>query len=133
MGARIAAHIANAGLPVFLLDIVPEKGDRNSLAAQAFSNLKKAQSPQLLPSPRSPTTSPLATLRTTLPRLRDCDWVIEAVAENLEIKRTLLSRVAPHLRREAIFTTNTSGLPVCAHRRAASRAVTAALVWHPLL
>src|ERR1039457_1991323 len=43
MGARIAAHIANAGLPVFLLDIVPEKGDRNALATQAVDNLKSAK------------------------------------------------------------------------------------------
>jgi 3-hydroxyacyl-CoA dehydrogenase len=47
-----------------------------------------------------------------LPKLKDCDWVIEAVAENLDIKRALLGRVAPHLRADAILTTNTSGLPV---------------------
>lgn len=47
-----------------------------------------------------------------LPRLQGCDWVIEAVAENLEIKRSLLAKVTPHLHSGAIFTTNTSGLPV---------------------
>src|SRR5215472_6215710 len=47
-----------------------------------------------------------------LPKLRDCDWVIEVVAENLPIKHALLNRVAPHLTPNAILTTNTSGLPI---------------------
>ena len=111
MGARIAAHIANAGLPVLLLDIVPEKGDRNSLAAQALTNLKSAK-PAAFAAPFIAGHITIGNFEDDLPRLHDCDWVVEAVAENLEIKRTLLSKVAPHLRPEAILTTNTSGLPI---------------------
>src|ERR1700734_3578025 len=111
MGARIAAHIANAGLPVLLLDIVPEKGDRNSLAAQALTNLKSSK-PAAFAVPSIADHITVGNFEDDLPRLHDCDWVVEAVAENLEIKRTLLSKVASHLRPEAILTTNTSGLPI---------------------
>src|ERR1700683_461588 len=111
MGARIAAHIANAGLPVLLLDMVPEKGDRNSLAAQALNNLKSAK-PAAFAVPSIAERVSVGNFEDDLDKLRDCDWVIEAVAENLEIKRNLLSKIAAHLNPEAILTTNTSGLPV---------------------
>ncbi len=111
MGARIAAHIANAGLPVLLLDIVPEKGDRNSLAAQALNNLKSSK-PAAFAVPSIAAHIIIGNFEDDLPRLKECDWVIEAVAENLEIKRALLSKVAAQLNPEAILTTNTSGLPV---------------------
>jgi 3-hydroxyacyl-CoA dehydrogenase len=111
MGARIAAHIANAGLPVLLLDMVPEKGDRNQLAAQALHNLKTAK-PAAFAFPSIAGHISIGNFDDDLAKLRDCDWVIEAVAENLEIKRNLLSKVAGHVRPEAILTTNTSGLPV---------------------
>jgi 3-hydroxyacyl-CoA dehydrogenase len=111
MGARIAAHIANAGLPVLLLDIVPEKGDRNSLAAAALNNLKSAKPAAFAVGSIASNVS-VGNFEDDLPRLKDCDWIIEAVAENLDIKRNLLSKVAPHLHAEAILTTNTSGLPV---------------------
>ncbi len=111
MGARIAAHIANAGLPVLLLDIVPEKGERDSLAEQALNNLKSSK-PAAFAVPSIAVHISVGNFEDDLPRLKECDWVIEAVAENLEIKRTLLSKVAAHLHSEAILTTNTSGLPV---------------------
>ena len=66
MGARIAAHIANAGLPVLLLDIVPEKGDRNSLAAQALNNLKSSK-PAAFAVPSIAATSASAISRMTCP------------------------------------------------------------------
>lgn len=111
MGARIAAHIANAGLPVLLLDIIPEKGDRNTLAAAALNTLKSAKPAPFAVSSIASNIS-VGNFEDDLPRLKDCDWIIEAVAENLDIKRNLLSKVAPHLHGEAILTTNTSGLPV---------------------
>jgi 3-hydroxyacyl-CoA dehydrogenase len=111
MGARIAAHIANAGLPVLLLDIVPEKGERNQLAAQALNNLKAAK-PAAFAAPSLVDRVTIGNFEDDLGKLRDCDWVIEAVAENLEIKRALLGKVAAHLRPDALLTTNTSGLPV---------------------
>src|SRR5271156_1398861 len=78
MGARIAAHIANAGLPVLLLDIVPEKGDRNSLAAQALNNLKSAK-PAAFAVPSISERISVGNFDDDLDMLRDCDWVIEAV------------------------------------------------------
>jgi 3-hydroxyacyl-CoA dehydrogenase len=111
MGTRIAAHMANAGLPVLLLDIVPEKGDRNSLAAQALESLKKAK-PAAFADPALAAHVTIGNFEDDLHKLKDCDWVIEAVAENLAIKRALLAKVATHLRADAILTTNTSGLPV---------------------
>ena len=59
-----------------------------------------------------PRSSLRATLKTICPKLAQCDWVIEAVAENLEIKRALLERVVPHIGPRAVLTTNTSGLPI---------------------
>ncbi len=111
MGARIAAHVANAGLPVLLLDIVPSSGDRNALGSGALLKLKAAR-PAAFASAAAAKLISLGNFEDDLPQLANCDWVIEAVAENLEIKRNLLEKVAPHLHAEAIFTSNTSGLPI---------------------
>jgi len=110
MGSRIAAHLANAGIPTLLLDL-PAKDAGPSFAEKGLSGLAKAR-------PAAFYDSSLASLVTTgdfdndLPRLSNCDWVIEAVAENLDIKTGLLERVLPHLKKDAVLTTNTSGLPV---------------------
>ena len=111
MGARIAAHIANAGLPVLLLDMVPAAGARNGLGLTALATLK-AGKPAAFASPAAAELVTVGNFDDDLARLSSCDWIIEAVAENLEIKRTLLAKVAGHLHAEAILTTNTSGLPV---------------------
>ena len=107
MGSRIAAHLANAGLPVLLLDL------DNGLVAKALEGLKKSK-PAALASPEFLTRIATGNFQDDLPELTECDWIIEAVAENLDIKRDLLSRVASHLRPGALLTTNTSGLPVAA-------------------
>lgn len=111
MGARIAAHVANAGLPVLLLDMVPESGDRNRLATQALESLKSAK-PAAFADPSFAAHIRPGNFDDDMGKLKECDWIIEAVAENLDIKRALLSKVVPHLRPDAILTTNTSGLPV---------------------
>lgn len=116
MGSRIAAHIANAGLPVLLLDMVPAnldaaKGDRSTLARKAIEALGKSK-PAAFADPAFASRITPGNFDDDLEKLKDCDWVIEAVAENLEIKRALLKKAAPHLHARAIFTTNTSGLPV---------------------
>lgn len=112
MGARIAAHCANAGFPVLLLDMVShEGGDRNRLPAQALENLKKSK-PLAFVDPAFASRIRIGNFDDDLNGLQDCDWIIEAVAENLEIKRGLIRKIAPHLRENAIVTTNTSGLPV---------------------
>jgi 3-hydroxyacyl-CoA dehydrogenase len=112
MGSRIAAHIANAGFPVLLLDIVPRgEAERNCLAARSLEILKKSKPPAFI-DPALSSSITVGNFEDDLEKLKSCDWIIEAVAENLAIKRALLSNIAPHLRDDAIVTTNTSGLPV---------------------
>ncbi|MGA9464153.1 MAG: 3-hydroxyacyl-CoA dehydrogenase NAD-binding domain-containing protein [Terracidiphilus sp.] len=112
MGSRIAAHLANAGIPVLLLDMVPGgDGARNRLAVGALAALAKTKPAALYESSLAALITP-GNFDDDLPRLAECDWVIEAVAENLEIKTCLLARVTPHLAPQAVLTTNTSGLPV---------------------
>ena len=111
MGARIAAHIANAGLPVLLLDMVSVTGSRNALGIEALLKLKTSK-PAAFASAGAVKLVSLGNFEDDLAKLKECDWIIEAVAENLEIKRTLLSKLVPYLHPNAILTTNTSGLPV---------------------
>jgi len=111
MGSRIAAHLANAGLPVVLLDIPAPGGARSAIASQALDALKKSK-PAAFYDPAYAAHVSVGNFDDDLALLADCDWVIEAVTENLAIKQALLERVVPHLKRDAILTTNTSGLPV---------------------
>src|SRR5580658_9238565 len=118
MGARIAAHFANAGVPSYLLDIVP--GDvaagagsvaRNRVAAAGLDAAKKSK-------PAAFMDSSLARLVTVgnfdddLKKLAEVDWVVEAVVENLDLKRALLRKVEAVRKPGTIVTTNTSGMPV---------------------
>jgi 3-hydroxyacyl-CoA dehydrogenase len=112
MGARIAAQVVNAGLPVVLLDIAaPHGDDKYAVVNAAFDALKKSK-PAAFAEPGLASRVTIGTFDEDMAKLKDCDWVIEAVAENLEIKRALLAKVLPHLKANAILTTNTSGLPV---------------------
>ncbi|ADW69187.1 3-hydroxyacyl-CoA dehydrogenase/enoyl-CoA hydratase family protein [Granulicella tundricola] len=111
MGSRIAAHIANAGLPVILLDIVLPDKPRNFLALSALDALRKAK-PAAFYTPDAARLITPGNFEDDLALLKDCDWIIEAVAENLEIKRALIARVAEHRKPGSILTTNTSGLPI---------------------
>ncbi|MGD0776663.1 MAG: 3-hydroxyacyl-CoA dehydrogenase NAD-binding domain-containing protein [Candidatus Solibacter sp.] len=111
MGSRIAAHLANAGLPVVLLDIPAPAGARSAIASQALDALKKSK-PAAFYDPAYAARVSVGNFDDDLALLGGCDWVIEAVTENLGIKQALLDRVVPHLKRGAILTTNTSGLPV---------------------
>jgi 3-hydroxyacyl-CoA dehydrogenase len=114
MGARIAAHLANAGIPTLLLDLIPHpqgEGDRNRLAKAALDALAKAKPAAFYERTLAQFITP-GNFDDDLPRLAQCDWVIEAVTENLPIKTALLQRVLPHLAPQALLTTNTSGLPI---------------------
>jgi 3-hydroxyacyl-CoA dehydrogenase len=116
MGARIAAHFANAGLPVVLLDIVPpgvEVGspDRNKIVRAGLEAAKKSKPAAFFTAALAEKVS-IGNFEDDLQRVAEADWIIEVVAENLEIKRKLLSRVAALRKPGAIVTTNTSGLPV---------------------
>jgi 3-hydroxyacyl-CoA dehydrogenase len=118
MGSRIAAHMTNAGLPVVLLDIVPpgteaaaSKADRNKIVLAALDGLKKSK-PAAFYSPESARLITVGNFDDDLALITDCDWIIEVVAENLEIKRALLNKVLQHRRADSIVTSNTSGLPI---------------------
>ena len=114
MGARIAAHFANAGLPCLLLDIVPKDAapaDRNRLAVAGIDAAKKSK-PASFFTPALASKISVGNFEDDLARIADADWIIEAVAENLEIKRALLGKVAGFRKPGSIVTTNTSGLPV---------------------
>src|ERR1700761_3662214 len=111
MGSRIAAHLANAGLSVLLLDLAASGGARNAIADKALDGLKKSK-PAAFYTPSSATRIRTGNFDDDLAQLAECDWIIEAVTENLEIKQQLLTRVAPHVQPHAILTTNTSGIPV---------------------
>lgn len=128
MGAGIAAHLANAGVPVWLLDVVPSAltpdderrgrafthpAVRNRLALEAVERLKTGRPPAFF----SPASIPLITpgnLEDHLHLAGEADWIIEAITENLAAKRDLLGRLEKVCRPDAIVSTNTSGLPVTA-------------------
>ncbi len=126
MGAQIAAHLANAGIPCLLLDIAPKeltpeeeakglalesRAVRNRIAQAGFESAQKAK-------PAAFFSAELAGLITAgnfeddLAKLKDCDWIIEAIVEKLEIKRSLYERIEPHLNPQAVITSNTSGIPL---------------------
>jgi 3-hydroxyacyl-CoA dehydrogenase len=112
MGSRIAAHVANAGIPVLLLDMVPPgEKVRNKLAQSALVALAKAKPAAFYEASLAAMVTP-GNFEDDLPKLQQCDWVIEAVAEQLDIKTALLEQVVPHLAAQAILTSNTSGLPI---------------------
>ncbi len=111
MGSRIAAHLANAGIPVLLLDLPPKNKGERTLAQSALDALLKAR-PAAFYEPSLAALVTPGTFDDDLQKLSRCDWVIEAVAENLAIKTALLARVEPHLAAHALLTTNTSGLPI---------------------
>jgi 3-hydroxyacyl-CoA dehydrogenase len=111
MGSRIAAHLANAGLPVVLLDIASDGPARSAIATQSLEWLKKSK-PAAFYDPSLASRIQTGSFDDDLALLRDCDWVMEAVTENLAIKQSLLEKVVPYLKPDAIVTTNTSGLPV---------------------
>lgn len=114
MGARIAAHFANAGIPVLLLDVVlPNTADRNAAAKRGLDAALKAR-PGAFFLPSSAALIQTGNFEDDLAQLADCDWILEAVAENLEIKRNLLVRIAEYRTPGTILSTNTSGIPLAA-------------------
>src|SRR6202011_5786109 len=116
MGARIAAHFANAGVPSLLLDILPPDlppngPARNKIAAAGLDGAIKSKPAAFFEASLSRLVT-VGNFDDDLKRLAEVDWIIEAVVENLEIKRSLLKRVGAIRKPGTIVTTNTSGLPV---------------------
>jgi 3-hydroxyacyl-CoA dehydrogenase len=114
MGARIAAHFANAGVPSHLLDIVPPDSNasgRNQIAAAGLEAAKKSKPAAFFDASLARFVS-IGNFEDDLKKLAEVDWIIEAVVENLDLKRALLKKVEAVRRPATVITTNTSGLPV---------------------
>ncbi len=114
MGARIAAHFANAGVPSLLLDIVPPDADgqaRNKIADAGLDGAKKSK-PAAFFEPSLARFVTVGNFDDDLKRLTEVDWIIEAIVENLEIKRSLLKKIDAIRKPGTVITTNTSGLPI---------------------
>ena len=128
MGSAIAAHLANAGIPSFLLDIVPpelseEDGRkgltrespsfRNRLAARGLETALKASPPSFF-SPKDARLITIGNIEDHLGWLSQADWIVEAVAERPEIKQALFAKVEAHRRPGSFVSSNTSGIPILA-------------------
>lgn len=114
MGAGIAAHLANAGIPVLLLDIAPQGDDikdKNSVVKQLFEAAKKLKPAPFMLAENSGLIS-LGNFSDDMPRLKDCDFVIEAVVERLDIKHKVFAEVEKYRKAGSVIASNTSGIPI---------------------
>ncbi len=112
MGAGIAAQVSNAGLPVVLLDIVPEgASNRNVIAEGAVQKMLKVN-PAPFMNRRNARRITTGNIEDHLNRLADCDLIIEAVVEDLAVKQDLYRRIDEHRKQNAIVTSNTSTIPL---------------------
>jgi 3-hydroxyacyl-CoA dehydrogenase len=118
MGSRIACHFANIGAEVLLLDIVPKEAaeskkpaERNKIVNDALAFALKSN-PSPIYDKRFAKRISTGNFDDDLPKIKDCDWVIEVVVERLEIKQQVLSNVEKHRKPGTLITTNTSGIPI---------------------
>ncbi len=111
MGAQIAAHFANIEIPTLLLDLPTEGSNRNEVARQAVERLVRMKPPPMY-SPEKVRFIEVGNFKEDLPKLSSCDWIIEAIIENLEAKQELWKKVEPYRRPDCVVSTNTSGLPI---------------------
>lgn len=111
MGAQIAAHLVNANVPVLLYELPAKDGDPNGNVLKAIDNLRKLEPSPLALAPKAGFIEP-ANYGQHLDQLAECDLVIEAISERMDWKTDLYQKVAPHIGREAIFASNTSGLSI---------------------
>lgn len=111
MGTQIAAHLANAGLTVYLLDLPAPSGQKNGMVEATFKKALK-QSPPIFFTEKTAERVILGNYEDDFDRLSTVDWVIEAVVENLSIKQQLMERVEKTIGKETVISTNTSGLSI---------------------
>jgi 3-hydroxyacyl-CoA dehydrogenase len=109
MGAQIAAHLANANVPVVLFDLPAKEGDKNGVVRKALDGLKKLD-PAPLANKGKLQFIDAANYDEHLPLLAECDLVIEAIAERMDWKNDLYAKIAPHLGANTVVASNTSGL-----------------------
>lgn len=111
MGAQIAAHCANAGIPVFLYDLPAEGPNKNAIVDQAIARLTTLK-PSPIASASTVTSIAACNYEEHLEQLRRCDLVIEAIGERLDWKEDLYHTITPHLSQHAVLVSNTSGLSI---------------------
>lgn len=112
MGASIAAHLTNAGIPVLLLDI-PQSGfgKKNALAEGAIEKLLKMDPAPFMHKSNAEMIIP-GNIESDLSKLSDCDWIIEAVVEKIDIKQDLFKKIQQYKKPDAIVSSNTSTIPL---------------------
>lgn len=112
MGCGIAAHLANAGLDVVLLDIVPKDAEnRNMLAENAVAKALKTDPAPFAHKSRAKRIA-CGNLEDDLGKLAACDWIIEVVLERLDVKHDVYRKIEAHKKPDAIVSSNTSTLPL---------------------
>ena len=111
MGAQIAAHLVNVRVPVILFDLPAKEGPKNGIVTKAVEGLKKLK-PAPLALVQEAALIRQANYEEHLDLLKDCDLVIEAIAERMDWKLDLYRKIAPHLAPTAIVASNTSGLSI---------------------
>ena len=111
MGAAIAAHCANAGLEVDLLDIAPDDGDNNAIVEKGYKQMKGAR-PAALMSAKTADRMRIGNFEDHFDRVGEADWVIEVIIEKLEPKQQLMERIEQTAKEDAIISSNTSGIPL---------------------
>jgi 3-hydroxyacyl-CoA dehydrogenase len=114
MGAAIAAHLSNAGIPVLLLDIAPREEDardKNSLVKSLFEAAKKLKPAPFMLADNAHLIS-LGNFDEDMPKLKDCDLILEAVVERLDIKHKVFAEVEKYRKPGSVIASNTSGIPI---------------------
>ena len=111
MGSGIAGVIANAGIPVLLLDIVPKEGPRNALAEGAIEKQSKGSTPGFAHKKFAKLVTP-GNFEDDLDKLAECDWIVEVVVEKLEVKQDVYRKIDAVRKKGSIVSSNTSTLPL---------------------
>ena len=111
MGAAIAAHLANAGIPTLLLDLATAGKDRNAIARAGLERAAKVKPASFMDLGRAALVT-IGNLEDDLPKLAACDWVLEAIVEKLEVKRVLWEKVEKVIGEHTIISSNSSGIPM---------------------
>ncbi|AVO48752.1 3-hydroxyacyl-CoA dehydrogenase [Melaminivora suipulveris] len=111
MGAQIAAHLVNVKVPVVLFDLPAKEGPKNGIVTKAIANLKKLK-PSPLGVAEDADLIQAANYEEHMHLLKECDLVIEAIAERMDWKQDLYHKIAPHVAKHALLASNTSGLSI---------------------
>ncbi len=111
MGAQIAAHLTNAGVKSILFDLAAKEGPKNGIVTKAIDAMLKLAPDPFASKSKAALITP-ANYDEHLALLKECDLVIEAISERMDWKKSLYEKVAPFIRPDAIFASNTSGLSI---------------------